>query len=243
MIFNLLKATFITFSLVFIGGFAFAQANYFNMSYGFGAGINNSYTDVNKGSIGYTVYGVLDYHITPFLTLGLEGQYGTVKGGNIRTDPNNRQFVNKYTAITANVKLMLGEVVNYNKSEFLYNIRGLYLGLGIGAINNNITDIVRYKPLWAASAPGYGPFLGEDKTLELLVPLNLGFNYYINDGYGYMRYVININSQLNYTRGEGLDGYNDSRQKFKNFSPDIYNTYTIGFKYMFGGLKYYRKTL
>ncbi|WP_051691880.1 hypothetical protein [Pedobacter borealis] len=243
MIFNLLRTTYITLLLVFIGSFSFAQSNFFKMSYGFGGGINKSYTDVYKGSFGYTAYGVIDYHITPFVTLGLEGQYGRIQGGNIETDPHNRQFVNKYTAITANVKLMLGEVVNYDKSEFLYNLRGLYVGLGIGVVNNKITDIVRYKPSWAAYDPGYGPFPGKDKSLNMAVPLNFGFNYYINDGYGYMRYVININAQSNYTFGEGLDGYNDSSGRFANYSPDVYNVYTIGFKYMFGTIKPYRKTL
>ncbi|MGN7987587.1 hypothetical protein ACTJKC_09610 [Pedobacter sp. 22226] len=229
--------------LVFIGSFSFAQSNYFKMSYGFGGGVNKSYTDVYKGGFGYTAYGVFDYHITPFVTFGLEGQYGMVQGGDIETDPHNRQFVNKYKTLSVNVKLMLGEVVDYDKSEFLYNIRGLYLGLGVGVVNNNITDIVRYKPSWAAYDPGYGPFPGQDKSNNLLVPINFGFNYFINDGYGYMRYIININAQSNFTFGEGLDGYNDSSTKFKNYSPDVYNTYTIGFKYMLGSIKSYRKTL
>jgi len=243
MIFNLRRATYITLLLVSIGSFSFAQSNYFGMSYGFGGGINKSYTDVYKGSYGYTAYGVIDYHVTPFVTLGLEGQLGKVKGGDIETDPHNRQFTNQYMAISANAKLMLGELVNYDRSEFLYNIRGLYAGLGLGVINNNITQIVRYKPSWAAYDPGYGPFPGEDKSLNLLVPINFGFNYYINDGYGYMRYIININAQSNFTFGEGLDGYNDPSSKFKNNSPDVYNTYTIGFKYMFGKIRVYHKTL
>ena len=243
MISNRLKVTYITFLLVFLGSFSFAQSNYFKFSYGLGAGINRSYTDVYKGGYGYTTYGVIDFHVTPFVTLGLEAQYGMVQGGDIVTDPHNRQFVNKYNAISANVKMMLGEVVNYDKSEFLYNIRGLYLGAGLGAINNKITDIVRYKPSWAANDPGYGPFPGKDKSLNLLVPINFGFNYYIEDGYGYMRYVININAQSNFTFGEGLDGYDDSSTKFKNYNPDVYNAYTIGFKYFFGKIKSYRKTL
>lgn len=243
MIFNLLRATYITLLLVFIGSFSFAQSNYFKMSYGFGGGVNKSYTDVYKGGFGYTAYGVFDYHITPFVTFGLEGQYGMVQGGDIETDPHSRQFVNKYKTLSVNVKLMLGEVVDYDKSEFLYNIRGLYLGLGVGVVNNNITDIVRYKPSWAAYDPSHGPFPGQDKSNNLLVPINLGFNYFIKDGYGYMRYIININAQSNFTFGEGLDGYNDSSTKFKNYSPDVYNTYTIGFKYMLGSIKSYRKTL
>ncbi|GGI23243.1 hypothetical protein GCM10008119_06690 [Pedobacter mendelii] len=222
--------------------FSNAQSNYFKWSYGFGAGANYSKTDVVKGNWGHTISGNIDYNFTPFITGGLEGQYGMVQGGDIYTDPNNRQFVNKYTGINANVKFMLGEFTNYNKTNFLYKIRGLYAGIGIGAINNNITDIVRIKPSFAYDA-GYGPFPGEDKSVNLWVPINLGINFYMNDGWGYVRYVININAQSNFTFGEGLDGYNDPETRFKNYDPDTYNVYSIGFKYYFGNIKVYRKTL
>ena len=234
---------FFTLLLISITSFSFAQSNYFKYSYGLGIGLNKSYTDVKEGSIGYTAYGVLDYNLTPFVTLGVEGQYGRVQGGDIVTDPHNRQFVNQYMSFSANAKIMLGEFLFYDRSEFLYNIRGLYVGVGLGFVHNNITDVVRYKPNWAAVDPGYGPFPGEDKGFNLLMPLNIGFNYFIRDGYDYQRYIINFNAQSNFTFGEGLDGYNDSGRRFRNNSPDVFNAYTIGFRYMFGTIKAYRKTL
>lgn len=243
MLFNPLKTTILTVLCTFLFTVSFAQSNYFKWSYGLGAGPNYSKSDVVKGNWGYTINGEVNYHITPFVTASLEGQYGMVQGGDIVNDPHNRQFVNKYSGLNVNVKLMLGEFIYYEKSEFLNNIRGLYLGLGVGAINNNITDVVRYKPAWAAYDPGYGPFPGEDKSVSLWVPINLGFNYYLYDGYGYIRYVINFNAQSNFTFGEGLDGYNDPSTKFKNYDPDTYNVYSIGFKYYFGHIKSYRKTL
>lgn len=243
MLFNPLKKTILTVLCTFLFTVSFAQSNYFKWSYGLGAGPNYSKTDVVKGNWGYTINGEITHHITPFVTASLEGQYGMVQGGDIVNDPHNRQFVNKYTGLNLNVKLMLGEFIYYEKSEFLNNIKGLYLGLGVGAINNNITDVVRYKPAWAAYDPGYGPFPGEDKSINLWVPVNLGFNYYLYDGYGYIRYVINFNAQSNFTFGEGLDGYNDPSTKFKNYDPDTYNVYSIGFKYYFGHIKSYRKTL
>lgn len=241
MIFNRPKTYFLTVLFIFVASFSFAQSNYFKYSYGFGGGINKSFTDVYEGGVGYTAYGVLDYNLTPFVTLGVEGQYGMVQGGDIVTDRYNRQFVTKYTSFTLNAKVMLGEFVFYDRSEFLYNLRGLYLGVGVGAINNNVTDIVRQRPSWS-NDPGY-TFPGKDKSVNLHVPINVGFNYFITDGYGYQRYVININAAANYTFGEGLDGYDDPSNKFENFSPDIFNAYTIGFRYMFGTIKAYRKTL
>lgn len=238
-----LKITSLTIFFLFLVKVSAAQSNYFKWSYGLGAGPNFSKTDVVKGNWGYTISGTIDHHFTPFITGGLEAQYGMVQGGDIEKDPHNRQFVNKYSGINANLKINIGEFIDYSHSDFLYNIKGLYAGIGIGAINNNITDIVRYKPSWAAYDPGYGPFPGKDKSVNLWVPINLGLNLYFNDGWGYTRYVININAQSNFTFGEGLDGYDDPSAKFKNYDPDTYNVYSIGFKYYFGNIKVYRKTL
>lgn len=233
-----LRFTVSTIALLLMANFSNAQSNYFKLSWGLGAGPNYSFTDVYKGNWGYTAYGTFDVNLTPFVTAGIEAQYGMVQGGDIDTDPHNRQYINHYTSVTANVKFMLGEFVKYDRSEFLYSIRGLYAGFGVGAIKNNIVDIVRVKPF----SNNY-VFPGEDKSINLAVPLNLGINFFINDGYGYTRYVINLNAQSNVTLGEGLDGYNDSSAKFENYSPDIYNTYSVGVKYFFGNIKSYRKTL
>lgn len=241
---NLLKITSLIVMFLLTVQLASAQSNYFKLSYGFGVGPNRSYTDVYNGSIGYTTYSVFDFHVSPFVTVGLEGQYGMIQGGDINTDPHNRQFINKYTSLTVNGKLMLGELINYDRSEFLYNIKGLYAGLGVGIINNKMSDVVRYKPNTEAAYPPLGyKFPGKDKSMNIVVPINLGFNYYLNDGYGYVRYVINFNAQANYTFGEGLDGYDDPENKFQNYQPDQYNVYSLGFKYFFGNIKSYRKTL
>lgn len=240
---KLLKSNLLTIIFTLLIHFSFAQSNYFKWSGGIGAGPNFSRTDVKKGNWGHTAYGELNFHLTPFVTLGLEAQYGLVQGGNIRTDTHNRQFANKYTTIGANFKFMLGEVIDFESSKFLDNIKGVYAGIGVGVINNNITDIVRFKPPWAAYDPGFGPFPGQDKTRNIWVPISIGYNYFLYDGYGYIRYAINLNLQSNFTFGEGLDGYDDPAAKFKNYDPDTYNSYTIGFKYFFGNVRTYHKTL
>lgn len=241
MCYKKLKSTVLVIGFLLLTNFTFAQT-YHKFSLGLGAGPNYPYTDVYKGKISYTTYGSLDYSITPFITLGLEAQNGEIEGGSINTDPYNRQYKNRYSSINANVKFMLGEVVDYDKSSFLYAFKGFYAGIGIGAINNKIVDIVRYRPSFS-NDPGYGPFPGKDKSLHLAIPINLGINFFLNDNNDVIRYVINVNAQSNYIVGEGLDGYNDSPDKFRNEESDMYNAYTIGFKYFFGNTKIYRKTL
>jgi hypothetical protein len=51
----------------------------FKWSYGLGGGPNYSKTDVVKGNWGHTAYGELNYHFTPFVTAGIEAQYGMVR--------------------------------------------------------------------------------------------------------------------------------------------------------------------
>jgi hypothetical protein len=233
----------LTLSLIFLANFAYSQSNFYKLSLGIGGGPNYSFTDVKKGKFGSTIYGTFDYNFTPFVTGGIEFQTGVIKGGSRTEDLHNREFTNEYSSVTANFKLMLGELVNYDRNDFLYSLRGLYAGVGVGIINNNMTDIVRYKPLNAAIDPGYGPFPGADKSTDISIPINLGINFFIEDNYGDQRFVINLNAQSNVTVGEGLDGYNDPPAKFKNTAPDIYNTYTIGVKYFFGPSRVYRKNL
>ncbi|KQR69619.1 hypothetical protein [Pedobacter sp. Leaf176] len=242
MNYKFLKVISLTIFLLFVTFFSNAQSNYFKWSYGFGAGANYSRTDVVDGNWGYTFTGNIDHHFTPFVTLGLEAQYGMIQGGDIVTDPNNRQFVNKYRGINVNLKIGLGEFIDYNKTDFLYKIKGLYLGTGLGAIDNKITDIVRYRPSYSDGA-GDGPFPGKDESVSLWVPVNLGINFHFNDKWGAIRYVLNFNAQTNFTFGEGLDGYDDPPTKFENYNPDVYNVYSIGFKYYLGNTRIYRRTL
>jgi len=242
MNYKFLKVIYLTIFLLFVGFFSNAQSNYFKWSYGFGAGVNYSKTDVVDGNWGHTFIGNIDHHFTPFISLGLEAQYGIIQGGDIVTDPNNRQFVNKYKGINANVRVGLGEFIDYNETDFLYKIKGLYLGTGLGAIGNKITDIVRYRPSYSDDA-GDGPFPGKDKSVSLWVPVNLGINFYFNDKWGAIRYALNLNAQTNFTFGEGLDGYDDPPAKFENYHPDTYNVYSIGFKYYLGNSRIYRRTL
>lgn len=242
MNYKFLKVIYLTIFLLSVSFFSNAQSNYFKWSYGFGAGVNYSRTDVVNGNWGHTLTGNIDHHFTPFVSLGLEAQYGMIQGGDIVTDPYNRQFVNKYRGINANLKIALGEFIDYNQTDFLYKIKGLYLGTGLGAISNKITDIVRYRPSYSDDA-GDGPFPGKDKSVSLWVPINLGINFYFNDKWGSIRYALNLNAQTNFTFGEGLDGYDDSPSKFENYNPDVYNVYSIGFKYYLGNMKIYRRTL
>ncbi|WEK19437.1 MAG: outer membrane beta-barrel protein [Candidatus Pedobacter colombiensis] len=215
-----------------------AQSNFYKMTIGAGAGATQSFADLAKHDYGFAGYGAFDYLFTPFVSLGLEGQMGEINGGDVNTDPNNRQFINSYKAFAINGKISLGALINYQRNSFANAIKGLYVGAGAGVVMNKMRFVVREKP----DGSGY-IFPGKDSSNDLLIPLNVGIAFNFMDRYGYSKYGINFNYQTNITLGEGLDGYDDSPLKFKSGNPDIYTYFSIGLKYHFGSVGLSTKTL
>lgn len=228
------------FALLTIVGFS--QTNFYKLAVGGGLGPTVSYADVTENGQSFGGYISGDYNFTPFLTAGLEIQAGQIKGGNILTNQHNRQFKNSYKAFSVNAKIALGEFIDYETNDFLNAIKGIYIGVGLGAINNNMTYIVRYKPNTQTPDQPLGYlFPGRDKSTDLLMPVNLGMNFYFRDREDQLRYIINFNYQGNLTFGEGLDGYDDSMATFKNNAPDIYTLFSVGMKYNFGSVRVYKR--
>ncbi|RZL47916.1 MAG: hypothetical protein EOP00_10605 [Pedobacter sp.] len=233
-----MKKTILTLSLLLIATIGFSQENFVNFykfGVGIGLGATVSYADVRENSQSFGGYIHGDYNLTAFVTAGLELQAGQIKGGDINTNPHNRQFKNNYKAATINAKIALGEFIHYYRNDFLNVIKGFYVGIGLGAIQNDMKYIVRYKPNTQAQYPPLGyEFPGKDKSTNLLMPINLGMNFYFKDGYDQLRYILNFNYQGNLTFGEGLDGYDDPMATFENKSADIYTLFSVGIKYNFG---------
>ncbi|QNK62706.1 outer membrane beta-barrel protein [Pedobacter sp. PAMC26386] len=216
---------------------SFAQSNFYKLSIGAGAGLTQSFTEVRKHDFGLAGYGTIDYLFTPYLSLGLEFQKGEINGGDIHYEPDNRQFINGYTALSVNARISLGEIIDFNYNSLSGKLRGLYLGSGIGIIQNKMTGVRRYS---LADPPVLYP--GEDSSNDVFFPLNLGVNFFFPDREGFYRYTLNFNCQGNITMGEGLDGYDNSSQLKKSGNPDIYAFYSVGVKYSFGKMGLYKKT-
>lgn len=237
-----LKKTISCICLLLICRTGFSQSNFYKFSAGAGFGPTVAYADLNEKSVRYGGYAELNFNFTFFVTAGIEVQIGQLKGGDPIRNSNGRAFTNNYQSATANVKLALGQLIDYSNHNFWHAVRGAYLGVGLGAIKNNLSAVVRYKPNTETpnSPLGYR-FPGAEKSTNLLMPINAGINFYINDGQGTARYAFNLNYQTNLTFGEGLDGYNDPIGEFNNNAPDIYTLLSAGVKYNFGPMRSMRR--
>ena len=200
-----------------------AQTNFYKFSIGAGAGGAVAFADLDKNTLSFAGYGTIDYLLTPYVSIGLEGQKGELAGGDIILDKNNRQFINSYLSGSANVKFALGEVLNsyHLNNDILYNLRGFYAGVGFGYIKNKISNVRYY---------GETIYPGADASTESMIPINLGINFYFPDQWGHTRFALNLNLQHTFVNGEGLDGYASSGSKHN----DMYTYASAGLKYHFG---------
>lgn len=236
-----MRKTYIILLCVLLSSVAYGQSNFYKLGIGGGVGVTRSFTDVAIHGDAPAVYGTFDYFMTPYLSFGLEGQLGKLKGGDRVRDYHKREFTNSYKAGTLNAKVYLGMLTDkgYQTSRLAEFFKGLYVGVGIGVLVNNMTDIVRVQPAGGIFAGGY-VFPGRDKSKEIVLPANLGINFYFKDNYGYERFVLNLNLQGSMSLGEGMDGYDDTTAIFKNRSPDIYSFGSVGLKYRFGPEGYHK---
>jgi hypothetical protein len=170
-----------------------------------------------------------DYHITPFSFAGIEIQKGNISGGDKKDDPHLRFFNNSYLAVVLNGKTQLGQFIDFESSNFLYAIRGFYIGGGFGYIKNNMVDIVRFKP---NTSPPY-EFPGKDNRANFFLPINTGISFNVIDKWRFTKFIFSINYQSNIMLGEDIDGYNDPKSKFKN-GRDFWGVASVGVRYCFG---------
>lgn len=213
---------------------AVARSQSYNYgSYGIGVNVSSlyPYADLAQANLtkGYSIAGYYNYSL--YLPLGLEFQTGELSGGGVLTDFHGREYKNKYTAIIARGDLFLGQLAPYGYDGAIRYFKDFYIGTGIGVISNNLVFIQRVQ-----KGTGY-VFPGKDKSLNLMVPIRLGYELKINNSYGEPVVGINLGYVLNVTWGEGLDGYGDSSKEFKNNSPDLYRQIVVGVKVNFGPTK------
>ncbi len=213
------KKCAITLLFLVLGNNLFAQYNFYKFSTGGGVGTTLTFADTKIMKSALALYGNFDYHLTPYISMGLEAQKGKLTGGE-----NSRKFDNTYTTIAINTKIQLGEFLSRRNLEnnFLNALKGLYGGVGIGMMKNNVL---------IGNADARMP------NLDIIFQFSGGLNFYFLDKWGDSRYALNFGVQSTIGLEDGMDG---DISPNSNFS-DIYSYFSVGVKYSFGSLGLYRK--
>lgn len=249
--------------LLFISVQAFSQAEFSRIGFGISGGVTTAYTGltyglselpglagfnpkktltINKSKV---LGGSLDYYFTPFIYGGLEYNMVQLKDG---PDKHNRAFISDFTAIEVRGNVSAGQFIDYSYSPFLYAIRNVNAGIGIGFISgkNNVAD---WPVGTTASDPGpfprrtHGGDLGKSKFSSVVaLPISIGYNLNLYNVYQEVKFVVGFQYKMVFTTSDDLDGFaDDPNQGFQNNAKDAYTTMGVSLKYLFGPKSLYFK--
>jgi len=213
-------------ALGFIIGTASAQFSR-PVSIGAGAGVAYNLTDLANVKAKFAFYGEADYLISPFISVGLRGEKGTLAGHGY-----NSEFENRYFAGNLNGKLRLGQFLNNaaNYSQYTLGantfsriLSNVYVGAGAGLVKNRIKRQI--DPMYADAVANQGGELAEDLgEIHFVLPLNAGVDIPFGRTLYGPQWAINVNYQHTLTFNDNLDG-------IKNKGKDQYGFVSLGVKY------------
>lgn len=221
----------LTLSLLFAAIFsiAHAQVQYIpasihRLSLSLGGGVTNLFGDLQTKVFKPAARGNFDYNFTPFISAGVEGQYGLLAGGSTAATSKDAGLYSEstYWAVMANVRAGLGQILPTPENKFSELVGGIYLGTGIGYAKGDIKKIIN------------STFVMNNGTIrydagDVIIPINLG----INADLPVYRLGINLNFQYNVGTSDALDGYDFHLSS--NTDNDAYSFVSLAVRYYFGG--------
>jgi hypothetical protein len=242
-----LKKYILFFAIVLLTAGVKAQSGYNYQEWGVGVGTfyERGYTNITHQDNHFGLNANFIYNYNPFLPVEFEIQKGTLSGGglgpnntiNPTLDPFGRVYTNNYVAAVVHADFQYGAGIDYSDSWFLNIVKNFYSGIGLGLISNS-NKVQRTSVV----EPSY-IFPGVNSSIDFMVPIRIGYDFKIFDDYNEPSMAINVGYVHTIAFGEGLDGYDDPSQKFKNNALDQYRQIAITFKYYFGRVVSYNKLI
>lgn len=228
---HLIAFALFTLTGIFNSKKAYCQVDYTyglnNSGVRIGAGVGlaalNTHFSQNPHILNYI--GSLDYDFNPYLSVGLEGQYGTLQGIDAVHHLYYYSSTDKYFSGTANIRVGLGEFDDFStQSRWGDALKKFYLGVGMGAIKTDNKLTVNDN----TASTAYGSAVPQGKYL--LIPINVGTNIDLLNVLGMDRISLNPNFQVNYVNSLFLDGFQSTQAStLKGF----YNVVSVKLKYKF----------
>lgn len=220
-----------------------AQSGYNYAPWGIQVGASSvrAYDDLKKTYDRWAFEGSFVYNYSPYLPVAAELQFGALSGGsntNRALDVSGRQYSNHYKSLLLHADIQVGEILNYGDNFFLNVLKNCYIGTGLALMSNTMTFVQRDDPY----NKGY-VFPGKDNSLAFVVPLRAGYEIKFFNEFDEPVWCLDLGYRHNISFGEGMDGYDDPNNKFKNNALDQYRQITVGIKYNFGNRIAYNKNI
>jgi len=232
-----------------------AQEGYNYKEFGIGLDVSyeRGYTNVQRQDNHIAENINFTYNYSPYIPVTAELQFGTLSGGGItpNLDKYGRKYTNQYEAFVIHGDFQLGEVIDYSESGFLNIVKNFYFGSGGGIVFNNNTvqrtNLYDGQIVGGVVYPKNGPltyiFPGSDNSINLTIPLRFGYEFKIYNDFQEPYMAIDLGYVHNMVFGEGLDGYDDPSNKFKNNATNQYRQIVIGVKFNFGNVTSFNKLI
>ena len=227
--------------------------NYKEFAIGLDLSYMRGYTNVKRQDNHIAANINFIYNYSPYLPVAAELQFGTLSGGGTKPslDRYGRKYTNNYEAFILHADFQLGEVIDYSQNDFLNIIKNFYFGTGFGVVFNNNTvqrtNLYDGRTIGGEITPNNGPatyvFPGTNSSINLTLPLRFGYEFKIYNDYSEPFMAIDLAYVHNMVFGEGLDGYDDPSNIFKNNATNQYRQIVIGVKFNFGNITSYNKLI
>lgn len=199
------------------------DVNYKQYAIGFGASSVRGYTNLNIQQNHFAENVNFTYYYSAYIPITAEVQSGTLSGGSLTLDPAGRVYTNNYIAFMVHGDFQFGQITDPDNP-----FANFYAGTGLGLMSDN--DKVQRTSIYD---PTY-VFPGKDQSLNLMVPLRVGYEFKFLNSFGEPAVRLNVGYEHNFVFGQGLDGYNDPPTHFKHNAIAQYRQISIGIKFDFG---------
>lgn len=202
----------------------YIPASIHRLSLSLGGGVTNLFGDLQTRVFKPAARGNFDYNFTPFISAGVEGQYGMFGGGDLSGAGKDGGLYSEsnYWAVMANVRAGLGQILPTPENKFSELVGGIYLGTGVGFVKSDVRAIKNNSFVVNNGSITYS-------ADDVVIPINLG----INADLPIYRLGINLNFQYNIGTSDDLDGYTFNVKT--NTDNDAYSFVSLAVRYYFGG--------
>lgn len=206
------------------------SARTFSVSAGGGVGL--MFSDLKRVAPSPIARLNLDYNVTTFFSIGLEGQVGSLNANTIdlNTGPYDLRVKTNMYAGNLNFKLSWGKIFGSSPASL---INGFYIGSGLGFLSSSATYNVDFATMDSVLGPANPEY--EFERTSVVIPVNIGWDIDLSTIANVHNLGVNLNYQHNILTHDYLDGYKTNLSA--NAFPDSYGLLSVAVKYYFGRIR------